>query len=76
MMKMLNRPESFSKKFSKLLSSKISKKDVMLLMADFATVSQIANYCQIPFCIISFITFELTNVTSQDYVSLCERHKY
>jgi len=45
--------QKFSKKFSKLLLSKISKKeDAMLLATGFATVSQIANHCQIPCCII------------------------
>jgi len=51
-MKTLYRPETLSKKFSKHFSSKISKKDEMLLVTDFATVSQIANHCQISCCII------------------------
>jgi len=55
MMKALDRPESFSKKFSKLFSSKyLKKEDAMLLATGFATVSQIANYCEIPCCIIRF----------------------
>jgi len=45
MMKTLDRPESFSKKISKLFSSKYLKKDPMLLAIGFGTVSQIANYC-------------------------------
>jgi len=66
----------FPEKFLKLSSSKISKKeDAMFLVTDFATVSQIANHCQ-KCCIISFVRLGLANVTSQDYVSLCERHKY
>jgi len=53
MMKTLDRPESFSKKFSKLFSSKyLKKEDAMLLATGFATVSQIANPCQIPCCVI------------------------
>jgi len=40
----------------------------MLLVAGFATVSQIANHCQLSRCIIKFVEVELTNVTSQDYV--------
>jgi len=55
MMKTLDRPDSFSKKFSKLLSSKyLKKEDAMLLATGFATVSQIANHCQIPCCIRKF----------------------
>jgi len=46
MMKTLDRPERFSKKCSKLFSSKYLKKDVMLLTTGFATVSQIANHCK------------------------------
>jgi len=42
-------PRKFSKKFSELFSSKIPKQDAMLLVTDFATVSQIANHCQISF---------------------------
>jgi len=39
MMKTLDRPETFSKKFAKAFSSKISKKgDAMLLVTGFATV--------------------------------------
>jgi len=50
MMKTLDRPESFFFLISKLFSSKISKKgDAMLVATDFATVSQIANHCQISF---------------------------
>jgi len=45
MMKTLDRPESFSKKFSKHFLSKYLKKDAMLLATGFATVSQIANHC-------------------------------
>jgi len=41
MMKTLDRPESFSKQILK-------KEDAMLLATGFATVSQIANHCQIP----------------------------
>jgi len=40
----------------------------MLLVTGFATVLQIANHCQIPGCIIKFVTLELTNMTSQDYI--------
>jgi len=36
----------------------------MLLATGFATISQIASPCQIP----CFVTVELTNVTSHDYV--------
>jgi len=46
MLKPLDRPESFTKKFSKLFSSKYLKKDAMLLATGFATVSQTANHCQ------------------------------
>jgi len=49
MMKTLHRPESFFKKFSKLFLNKNSKKDAMLLVTDFARVSQIANHCHILF---------------------------
>jgi len=46
MMTTLDRPESFSKKFSKFSSSKyLKKEDVLVLATGFATVSQIANYC-------------------------------
>jgi len=40
----------------------------MLLVTGFATVSQIAIHYQLSCCIIKFVTVELTNVTSQDYV--------
>jgi len=40
----------------------------MLLVAGFATVSQIVNHCQVPYCIINFGTVESTNMMSQDYV--------
>jgi len=49
MMKTLDRPETFSKKFSRLFSSKYLKKDdAMLLATGLATVSQIANPYQTP----------------------------
>jgi len=55
MMKTLERPETFPKKYSKLFSSKYCKnEDAILLATGFATVSQIANHCQIPCCIIKF----------------------
>jgi len=67
----------FKKKFQSIFQAKFQKKeDAMLLVTDIATISQIANHCQISCCIISFVTLELTNGTSQDYVSLCERHNY
>jgi len=48
MMKTLDRPESFFKKFFKtFFKQNFKKKDAMLLVTDFATVSQIANRCQI-----------------------------
>jgi len=40
----------------------------MLLVTEFATISQITNHCQIPCCIIKFATPELTSVTSQGFV--------
>jgi len=47
MMKTLDRPESFSKKCSKLFSSKyLKKEDAMLLTTGSATVSQIVNHCK------------------------------
>ena len=53
----------------KLFSSKSWKKEhAILLVTGFATVSQIANHCQILCCIIKFCYSWLTNVTSQDYV--------
>jgi len=55
MMKTLDRPESFSKTFSTLFSSKYEKNgDAMLVVTGFATVSQIDNPFQIPRCIIKF----------------------
>jgi len=50
MIKTLNGPESFfHKKFRNFFQAKCSKKeDEMLLVTNFATVSQIANHCQIP----------------------------
>jgi len=50
MIKTLNGPESFfHKKFRNFFQAKCSKKeDAMLLVTNFATVSQIANHCQIP----------------------------
>jgi len=42
-MKTLDRPESFSKKFLKHFSRKYKKEDAMLLATGFATVSQIAD---------------------------------
>jgi len=55
MMKTLKHPESSFKKFSKLFSSKyLKKEDAMLPATGFATVSQIANHCQMPSCIIKF----------------------
>jgi len=45
----------FQKNFQTFFQAKFQKKeDAMLLMTDFATVSQIANYCQISCCIIKF----------------------
>jgi len=38
-------------------------------MTSFAVVSQIANHCQISCCNMKFFTLELTNVTSQNYVT-------
>jgi len=55
MMKTLQRPESFSKNIFKTFVSQILKKeDAMLLTTGFATVSHIANHCQIPCCIMKF----------------------
>jgi len=77
MMKTFERSESFFNKILKTFSSKFKKQEhAMLLVTDFTTVSQIANHCYILFASQSFVTLELTNVTSQDHVSLCECHKY
>jgi len=47
--------EFFQINFQNFLETKFQKKeDAMLLMTDFATVSQIVNYCQISCCIIKF----------------------
>jgi len=40
----------------------------LLQVTGFASVSQFANHCQISRCIISFVTHESTNGTSQDDV--------
>jgi len=40
----------------------------MLPATGLATISQIANPYQTPCCIIKFVTVELRNVTTQDYV--------
>jgi len=46
MMKTLDRPENFFKKFSKLFFRQTLKKgDAMLLATVFARVSQIVNHC-------------------------------
>jgi len=48
-------PRNFFQKISKLISSEYFKKeDAILLATGFATVSQIANHCQTPCCIIKF----------------------
>jgi len=55
MMKTLDCPEIFSKKFSKFFQAKFqSKEDAILLVTGFATVLQIANHCQISCCIMKF----------------------
>jgi len=59
----------FQKIFISIFFKQILKKeDATLLATGFATVSQIANHCQIPRCITKFVTIELTNVTSQGYI--------
>jgi len=47
-------PRSFFQKILKAFFKQIEKKDVMFLATGLATVSQIANPCQIPCCIIKF----------------------
>ena len=69
-MKTLYGPETLSKKFSKHFSSKISKKDEMLLVTDFATVSQIANHCQISCCIIKFC-YSWVSICNVTILKLC-----
>ena len=78
MMKTLGIPESFSKKVSKRFSSKYLKKEnALVLMTVFATVSQIANHCKYHVASQSFVTVELTNVTSQDYaININDMGKY
>jgi len=53
MMKTFDRPEISSKKiFKTLFRQNLKKEDAMLLVTGFATVSQIANHCQMPCSII------------------------
>ena len=61
MMKTLGHPETFFKQNFK-------KGNAMLLVTGFATVSQIANHCQLSCYITKFVALELTNVTSQVHV--------
>jgi len=65
-------PRMFIKKIPKHLSSKYERKeDAMLLATGFATVSQIANHCQIPCCV---ITFYHSSINKYDVTRL--GHKY
>jgi len=56
MMKTLDYQKLFPKKSSKLFQAKLKKEDAMLLVTGFATVSQIADYCEILCCIKIFLT--------------------